>query len=344
MTTTLLLPVLIIAGAVALGLIPILLRRRAAPARVAGVSAAIALIAAGFGGLAYLASDNRDTAKRVALYESNPHAAMRSFAGDLRERIRSQGESAQAELHFRLGRALSAAGDRQDAIAAYAEANRRSKDDDPGFLVAEAEARLNDSQRSVDSHRIAERRIEQALTVAPRHPAANFYAGALALGEGNEVEALPHLRIVLDSGLLEGGARERLAQRIESIAASRDESASDTDEDAPSLRVTVHPPEDGAPPEGGTLFVFLRRPDGPPMPLAARRLNAPQWPVTVQLRDSDRLSGGPSLFSYEALVVSARWSASGDALSGRDGPQAQQNIDPGSDRALELRLGGRAPD
>ena len=80
------------------------------------------------------------------------------------------------------------------------------------------------------------------------------------------------------------------------------------------------------------------------MPLAARRLNAPQWPVTVQLRDSDRLSGGPSLFSYEALVVAARWSASGDALSGRDGPQAQQNIDPGSDRALELRLGGRAPD
>lgn len=343
MTYALLLPVLIAAGIVALGLLPPLLRRSATPRRLAvGTATALALIAAAFGGLSYLASDNRDTAERIALYEVDPRAAMRGYARELRERIRSEGEAAQAQSYFRLGRALSGAGDRQQAIAAYAEANRRSDDDNPDFLVAEAEARLNDPERSAESHHIAEQRIEQALAVAPRHPAANFYAGALALGAGNEVEALPHLRVVLDSDLLAGDARERLAQRIESLAASQGGDSGDSA--VPSLRVTVRPAADEAPPEGGTLFVFLRQPDGPPMPLAARRLNAPQWPVTVHLRDSDRLSDGPSLFSYDALVVAARWSASGDALRGRDGPQAQQRIDPGRDRELELRLSGKALD
>lgn len=346
MTTQWLLPVLIAAGAVALGLLPPLLRRSpASKGRIAaGVVAAVAVVSGGFGGLAYLGGDNRDLAERIALYESDPQAAMRGFARELRERVYSEGEAADAQSYFRLGRALSGAGDRKEAIAAYAEANRRSDDDNPNFLVAEAEARLNDRQRSAESHSIAEQRIEDALAVAPRHPAANFYAGALALGAGNEAEALPHLRVVLESDLLEGAARERLAQRIESIDASRgsDQPGTDAEGDIPSLQVTVRPADDAVPPEGGTLFVFLRRPDGPPMPLAARRLDAPQWPVTVHLRDSDRLSGGPSLFSYDALMVAARWSASGDALSDRDGPQAQQRIDPGADRALELRLSGRS--
>lgn len=348
MTTPLLLPVLIAAGAVALGLLPPLLRRSpASKGRVAaGAVAALVVVAAGFGGLAYLGSDNRDLAERIALHESDPQAAMRGFARELRERIRNDGEAADAQSYFRLGRALSGAGDREEAIAAYAEANHRSDDDNPDFLVAEAEARLNDRQRSAESHGIAERRIEEALAVAPRHSAANFYAGALALGAGNEAEALPHLRVVLESDLLEGAARQRLAQRIESIDAKQgsEQPGADSEANVPSLRVTVHPADDGAPPEGGTLFVFLRRPDGPPMPVAARRLDAPQWPVTVHLRDSDRLSGGPSLFSYDALVVAARWSASGDALSDRDGPQAQQRIDPEADRELELQLSGTAPD
>lgn len=343
MSYALLLPVLVVAGFITLGLLPPLLRRSGTPRRMAaGTATALALIAAAFGGLFHLASDNRDTAERIALYESDPRAAMRAYARELREGIRSEGEAAQAQSYFRLGRALSGAGDRRQAIAAYAEANRRSDDDNPDFLVAEAEARLNDPERSAESHHIAEQRIEQALAIAPRHAVANFYAGALALGAGEEAEALPHLRVVLESDLLSGAARERLAQRIESLAASQ--RGDPEDSAVRSLRVTVRPAEAETPPEGGTLFVFLRRPEGPPMPLAARRLNAPQWPVTVHLRDSDRLSEGPSLFSYDALIVAARWSASGDALRERDGPQAQQRIDPAADRALELRLSGETPE
>ena len=167
MSYALLLPVLVVAGFIALGLLPPLLRRSGTPRRMAaGTATALALIAAAFGGLFHLASDNRDTAERIALYESDPRAAMRAYARELREGIRSEGEAAQAQSYFRLGRALSGAGDRRQAIAAYAEANRRSENDNPDFLVAEAEARLNDPERSAESHHIAEQRIEQALQEA----------------------------------------------------------------------------------------------------------------------------------------------------------------------------------
>lgn len=344
MSVNLLISVLLIAGVVILGVLPPLLRHRQARGRGLLVTALLALVCSGVGGALYLGSDNRDRAQRIALHETNPQAAMRGLAEDMRERLQAEGESADPRNYFLLGRALSAAGEWGEAVVAYVEANKRSEEVDPNLLVAEAEARLNDPERDAAGHDLARKRIDQALAVAPQHPSANFFAGALALGAGNEAEALPHLRVVLASDLLQGAARERLAQRVERIAAQTEGSSGRSEkQNAGSINVTVRPGTERDL-RGGTLFVFVRRPDGPPMPLAARRIDAPQWPVTVALTDDDRLAGGPSLFGHEALEIAARWSAEGDALSDRDGPQASQRIDPANQTELELQLRAQPPD
>lgn len=338
MTESLLLPVIIVAGAVVLGLLPTLLRRRQGPRGVVGIGAALGIGVAAVAWLLYMGGENQERAQRIALHESDPQAAMGELAADMRERLQAEGEGAEPRNYFLLGRTLSAAGDWDGAVAAFAEANRRSNVSNADLLVAEAEARLNHPERDRASHAAAEDRIEAALALAPRHAGANFFAGALAIGAGNEVEALPHLRVVLQSDLLQGQARERLAQRVETISARQQETFSaDASDSGGQISVTVTP-EPGRVLEGGTLFVFVRESGGPPMPLAARRIDAPRWPATVTIGDADRLAGGASLFSRDTLDIAARWSQQGDALSDRDGPQASRRIDPAQVRNLDLQL------
>lgn len=295
----------------------------------------------------YLAGSNIGTAERLALYERDPAAAMAGFADDLESRLADSGDDAEPQGYFLLGRARGAAGDTAGAIAAYARANTLSDEADPDLLVAEAEARLGDRDADPRSRYAARQRIEQALATAPEHPAANFFAAALAIGRGKEADALPHLRIVLDSDLLQGEAREGVRRRVAQIEASLGDAApggNDTNEavaaaDGGGIAVTVALADGVSLPDTGTLFLFVREADGPPMPLAAKRINAPRFPVAARITDADRLRPGAGLGTYDQLLIGARWSASGDALADRDGPEASARVAPGGNAAVSLTLG-----
>ncbi|MCK5772073.1 hypothetical protein [Algiphilus sp.] len=296
----------------------------------------------------YLAGSNIGTAERLALYERDPAAAMAGFADDLESRLADSGDDAEPQGYFLLGRARGAAGDTAGAIAAYARANALSDEADPDLLVAEAEARLGDRNADPRSRFAARQRIEQALATAPEHPAANFFAAALAIGRGDEADALPHLRIVLDSDLLQGEAREGVRRRVAQIEASLGDGApAGTGADSAAaaeqggIAVTVTLADGVSLPDTGTLFLFVREADGPPMPLAAKRIDAPRFPVAAHITDADRLRPGPDLRTYDQLLIGARWSASGDALAGRDGPEASVRVAPGENAAVSLTLGSR---
>lgn len=74
-----------------------------------------------------------------------------------------------------------------------------------------------------------------------------------------------------------------------------------------------------------TVFLFARRPDGPPMPLAIQRLQVQDLPYSFRLDDSHAMTD-MTLSSVDRVVVVARVSRSGQAmpasgdLEGQSGP------------------------
>lgn len=61
----------------------------------------------------------------------------------------------------------------------------------------------------------------------------------------------------------------------------------------------------------GTLFVFAKAVDGPPLPLAVARFDNPSLPLSVTLDDSMAMAAGMNLSSFKKVQVFARITASG---------------------------------
>jgi cytochrome c-type biogenesis protein CcmH len=74
---------------------------------------------------------------------------------------------------------------------------------------------------------------------------------------------------------------------------------------APELKSTLKPTD--------VLFVVARQPNGPPMPVAAKRLPVATFPVTVELSDNDSPMPTMKLSQTGAVEVIARISRTGAA-------------------------------
>lgn len=68
-------------------------------------------------------------------------------------------------------------------------------------------------------------------------------------------------------------------------------------------------------PEDAHLFVFAVIPDGPPMPIAVKRIPGPQFPLTLSLGDADAMMEGSKLAAYPALQFKARLSRGGNVMN-----------------------------
>lgn len=77
---------------------------------------------------------------------------------------------------------------------------------------------------------------------------------------------------------------------------------------APSLREQVRPDD--------TVFVFARAAEGPPMPLAVKRLRVADLPATVELGDADAMMPQLQMSKFPRIRLAARISRAGDATRG----------------------------
>lgn len=68
-------------------------------------------------------------------------------------------------------------------------------------------------------------------------------------------------------------------------------------------------------PEDAHLFVFAVIPNGPPMPIAVKRIAGPQFPLTLSLGDGDAMMEGSKLATYPQLQFKARLSRGGNVMN-----------------------------
>jgi cytochrome c-type biogenesis protein CcmH len=67
---------------------------------------------------------------------------------------------------------------------------------------------------------------------------------------------------------------------------------------------------------GDTVFIFARATNGPPIPLAVKRLTVADLPVTVELADADAMRPDLKLSSYPEVQLMARVSRAGQPVKG----------------------------
>ena len=65
-----------------------------------------------------------------------------------------------------------------------------------------------------------------------------------------------------------------------------------------------------------TVFIFARASNGPPMPLAAKRVTVAQLPIEVQLSDADAMMPQMKLSDFAEVELVARVSRAGQPTQG----------------------------
>ena len=181
-----------------------------------------------------------------------------------------------------------------------------------------------------------EARVRQALALAPMHPQALWLAGIAAEQSGAYADALEIFNRLLP---LVSDQPEVLAEVRALISRTTAAMAGKAEEVTERLRITisVDPALAGTITARDTLFVYARIPDGPPMPVAVRKLTAQPLPREVTLSDNDLMLPGGGLASYPKLQVGAHISrlgtvtkAPGDLLG------LSETFDPGGSSAVKV--------
>ena len=206
-----------------------------------------------------------------------------------------------------LGNALMSTGEYAKAVPAY----RRLVALQPGN--AERLVRLADALAMSRNGVLTgepEELIQQALMLSPGHPQGLWLAGIAAEQRGAYADALVIfnrlLPLVSDQPEVLTEVRALISR---TTTALEGDSLTQTD----SLRILVSVDADlvsTITPED-TLFVYARVPNGPPMPVAVRKLKAQPLPREVVLSDQNLMLAGASIGSYPELEIGAHISRSG---------------------------------
>lgn len=185
-------------------------------------------------------------------------------------------------------------------------------------LVDEAEGQLTDEAREV---------LDSVLAAQPEHDGAWMLLGMAASQSRDYALAADAWRELL-SRHADSEAGDVLRRSLAFAEAQQAQAGRFAEVSVTVAATDVLP--------GGSLFVFLQREGGAGQPLAARRVLAEQFPVTVRLRQGDWLQPFPD--ADTAVVVGARYSPS--AAAGVDQAALAAPLrpfTPGETATLQLR-------
>lgn len=272
-----------------------------------------------FAGLWYYEGDSRQTQQLIASAGGGqgaaPEMALDTMVQGLAQRL--EAEPGDAEGWAMLARTYGVLERYGEAAGAFARANALSRN--PDWLVGEGEALAMARDRDLLGR--PRQLFEDALTLDENHVRGLWYAG-LAAAQAEDFRATQAYWLRLREQELPEQLREALDLRLAELGHANGESAPLATTPAPaasaggpSLKLDVRLADalkDRLRP-GLVLFVFAKAESGPPMPLAARRIEDARLPAQVLLDDSLAMTPQFKLSSFERWAVVARLSQSGSA-------------------------------
>ena len=228
----------------------------------------------------------------------------------------------------------------EEAVNAWIHANALLDYSDPAALVALADAMAMSGGDWFSSEAVAY--LQRALVLDPNHQKALWLSGWAAWQKGSMDAAVDYWERLL---AVLPPEEEGVRAMVESwLAEARGESGATAVGPSLQVEVTLAPELTQAYSPGATLFVYARRVDGMPMPLAIWRGAAEGFPTQVVLDDSLSMIEEMSLSQADEVMVQARISESGLAerqsgdLYGEIGP-----ISVAPNVSVQLTINQRVP-
>jgi len=202
----------------------------------------------------------------------------------------------------------------KDAQAARERALKIAPND-PDLLAQVAEARSIAAPGHIfDAEGVA--MLQRALAQQPMHQHARWFLGIAQRQAQQPAEAAktwePLLAVVEPDTV--AGLREQInAARADAGLSPLAPAAVDVASVALTISVSLDPALAMRMSKDAVVFVIARRPGGPPIPVAVRKLPAASLPQVVILTDTDSLMPTAKLSQLQAIEITARVSESGDA-------------------------------
>ena len=239
-----------------------------------------------------------------------------------------------------LANALMSTGRYAEAVTAY-ERLGQLEPRNPEFLVRLADALAMSNNGSLAGQ--ATQLITQALALDPQQIQGLWLAGIAAEERGEPGQALAFWRrlepLVIDQPELLSEVRVMIGR------ASAEVQKNQTQMTEPlRIAVSITPDLLGSVTSEDTLFLYARALDGPPMPVAARKLSALPLPRQITLDDRATVMTGGSLLSHRQLVVGVHISRSGNAMKSSGDLLGMTNpFDPAQTQELAVVVNKRVP-
>jgi cytochrome c-type biogenesis protein CcmH len=237
----------------------------------------------------------------------------------------ARGRDEEGQYRYLLARSYMSLGRHAEAAAYFGELST-SFPEDAGLLAQQAQALYLAGGRTLTP--AIQALVDRAFAIDPAQVTllgmvgmdrfqTGDYAGAVAAWEkllARLPADAPDAAVIRD-GIAMARARAGGAPSAMPEHAVAGDGASPASADAPRLRVSVSVADGLQLPAGGTVFVFARAVNGPPMPLAVSRFAASELPREVLLDDSQAMAPGMSLSRFEEVTVVARITQSGQVTA-----------------------------
>jgi cytochrome c-type biogenesis protein CcmH len=246
-----------------------------------------------------------------------PQMSLDEMVASIEKRLADNPDDAEA--WFMLGRAQMAKRQFDEAVKAFRRSNELIADE-PGILFALADALA--MQQGGQLLGEPETLIQRGLQIAPRFPNGLWLAG-MAAEQREDYKAahrywsllLPMLNDNPESADEVKGLLAMLEKRDPALASTAAAAAPAVGGRQLSLRVDISGELRARADPQTAVFVYAKAMQGPPMPLAVKRLQVKDLPVTVSLGDGDAMLPSMKLSSFDQVVVGARVSLSGNPVA-----------------------------
>ncbi len=167
--------------------------------------------------------------------------------------------------------------------------------------------------------------LDQALMDEPLNQKALWLTGVIAFSNERFEEAIDQWQQLLETLPSDAPVRTSIERQITLARQQLGEAPAGRVID---LTIEIAPAIEQALSGDEVVFVIAQAMEGPPTPLAARRLLVDDLPLTLSLSDADAMIEGLTLSAFAEIALTARISMSGDVAPSPGDFEGRVNVGP----------------